>query len=231
LELISVCVPIHNRTYDLKRTLPHLIMAANSSPPIEIVILDYNSPDDLQDYVCDIIYSGRLSSDNTITYRKYTGRDHYHMAHARNLSVMAASGETIVISSADIYPIMGFFRVIRTAIASNRYNFYYVRNYRGVIACKRSDFIMAGGYDERFEFYSPEDQDLHLRFLRRGMKGGAIADDMIRVIKTPDDDKIKNYRLQISKREMAKQMSIVLEQNIAYNVMVANEGIPWGQWT
>jgi hypothetical protein len=228
--VISVCIPVHNRTYDLKRTLPHLIVAANAGPPVEIVILDYNSPDDLTDYVCGVIYSDKLSSDNTITYRRYTGRDHYHMAHARNLSVMAASSEYIVIMSADICPKIGFFDAIRSEITAHNYTWMYDRVYKGVIACKRQEFIDAGGYDERFEFYSPEDHDLNLRLKRRGSKWGYLPYGMINVIKTPGEEKKKNYRLPIGLYEMNKRMRVILEENIANSCTVANEGSSWGQW-
>ena len=42
-----------NRTYDLKKTLPLTIQAADASPPVEIVVLNYNSKDDLEDYIMD----------------------------------------------------------------------------------------------------------------------------------------------------------------------------------
>ena len=46
--LISLCLPCHNRTHDLKRVMPYLLGAANFSPPVEIVVIDYNSQDDLR---------------------------------------------------------------------------------------------------------------------------------------------------------------------------------------
>ena len=228
MQSISVCIPVHNRTYDLRRTLPRLIMAANSEPPVEIVILDYNSPDDLQCYIYDTAKSGHLSNDNELVCRRYTGRDYYHMAHARNLSVMAASGEIVVIMSADIYPAVGFFSVVRAGFAGH--NWQYDRDYKGVIACRRDDFITIGGYDERFEFYGPEDRDLHRRMLAYNGDGGVFPSGLVKVIRTPDSVKVKNYRLSIGKREMAKRMSIVFKENITYNVMVANNGRKWGQW-
>lgn len=230
MPLISVCIPVHNRTYDLKHTLPHLIAAANASPPIEIVILDYNSPDDLRDYICAIIDAGELSLFNALTYRQYSGCDYYRMAHARNLSVMAASGEYIVISSADIYPVVGFLDVIRHEMATHKYTWMFEPRYKGVIACKRDEFIAAGGYDERFEFYSPEDRDLDLRLRRRGSSFAAMPPGLVNVIPTPDSEKVKNYRLPIGKYEMHRRMRVILERNIMDGVLVANEGTPWGQW-
>ena len=49
--IISYCIPVHNRTYDLRETLPGIIRAASKSPPVEVVILDYNSQDNLAAYV------------------------------------------------------------------------------------------------------------------------------------------------------------------------------------
>ena len=51
MDKISFCIPCMGRAHDLKKTMPHLIKAAIKSPPVEIVILDYNSKDDLEKYI------------------------------------------------------------------------------------------------------------------------------------------------------------------------------------
>ena len=104
-----------NRTYDLKKTLPLTIQAANASPPVEIVVLNYNSQDDL-DYYMD--FAGvLLEGDNFLTYKEYTGRDTYHMAHAQNLAMLAGSGEYLVNTAADVVLTIDFFSTIRELLS------------------------------------------------------------------------------------------------------------------
>ena len=119
--LISLCIPCRNRTYDLKRTMPYLLEAAKNSPPIEIVVIDYNSKDDLFQYMQSVFRMPK-GDETSIIYRKYIGRDYYHMAHARNLSVLASSGEYFVIISADIWLESEFLNLARKIIEENNYN-------------------------------------------------------------------------------------------------------------
>lgn len=218
--LISICAPCHNRTYDLKKSLPTWIAAANASPPVEIIVLDYNSPDDLQDYI----------KDKEVLCPKYTGRDYYHMAHARNLSILETKGKYFIQLGVDNQISLDFIPVIRDLIS--RYDLAYITVHKneGVVVLPKSEFIKAGGYDERFEFYSPEDKDLYHRLIRRGFSPLILGGNFTSVIHTPDEEKIKNYRLPLSKRDMAKAMSQIYHENMKNNVMVANEGKEWGKW-
>ena len=227
---ISFCIPVHNRTHDLKRTLPHLLAAANACPPVEIMVLDYNSPDDLGQYIQDVLQANRLEPGVVLAYARYTGRNYYHMAHARNLSVLASSGEYIVILSADIYPAIGFIEAVRRLIAERGYVWMYDERYKGVIVCQRQEFIAVGGYDERFEFYGPEDRDLDMRLRRRGDNFGLLPAGLVNVIRTPDSEKAKNYRLPLSKDEMSALMHPIFEENNAGGVTIANLGQGWGRW-
>lgn len=224
---ISVCIPCMNRAYDLKVALPYIIEAANASPPIEIMILDYNSRDDLSEYIEQVREERLLSIDNTLRYAKYAGRDYYHMAHAWNLVVKSSTGEYICIMGTDIMPHEGYFVAARRLIADGCI-WMRGRLLKGVLICQREEFITAGGYDERFEFYGPEDRELDERLTRRGEKFGLLP-NLLRVIPTSKADKIANYRIA-SRFEMKKRMRRIYEENQRNEVLVANKGIEWGQW-
>jgi len=223
--LISFCIPIHNRLSDLQEVLPSVIKSAKRSLPVELVILDYNSTDGLEEYVKTIDY------DNII-YKKFTGRDYFHMAHAKNLAALAANGEYIVTSNADIFVNEEFFEFIRTIIENTGIPLLRTPNlnsYAGIVVIKKSEFIAAGGIDERFEFYSPDDKDFILRLERRGIKYTIYPLNHLSMVTTPNNKKVKNYRLKISKRAMAKLMVPIYEENIKNNVLVANPK-GWGKW-
>jgi len=222
--IISVCIPCMNRTYDLKETMPYIIKAANYSPPVEIVVLDYNSQDDLAEYIKSVRKVTELS------YFKYIGRDYYHMAHARNLTILSSKGEWIVNFSTDLIPCEQYFETIRKIIQQDNYLWLRHNNqFIGVIAIKRDEFIDAGGYDERFEFYGKEDKDLIARLERRGSKFTFITSNL-KIILTPNTEKTKNYRLKLSRWRMGKISKSIYEDNISNNVLVANLGKEWGQW-
>lgn len=197
-SVISYCIACHGRTHDLKLVLPSVIAAARVSSPIEIVVLDYNSPDDLEEYIKSI-----TETEKNIKYFKYTGKDYYHMAHAKNLSILSATGEYVVTSCADISLHNDFFKIIRNIIKDP--SVLWVRSnlkmaYPGVVAFKKEEFIKAGGFDERFEFYGPEDKDLIDRFKRRGLKRAKYPYTLLGHIITQKKDKFKNYRIKSSHR-------------------------------
>lgn len=229
MMLLSLCIPCHNRTHDLKVTMPYLIEAANASPPVEIVIVDYNSQDDLRDYFFSVYDTAELAEGNYLTYKRYAARDHYHMAHARNISALAASGEYIFGMGADIYFTDEFIPVVRDLIANG---FVFMKGHlkSGMIVCRKDEFVKAGGFDEQFEFYGPEDKDFAERMKRRGYLPGLLPEDMIEVIPTNNKDKARHYRLNISKWDMKDLMRPIYEDNIRKGIRVANRG-GWGSWT
>lgn len=228
--LISICAPCHNRTYDLKKALPTWIEAANASPPVEIVVLDYNSPDDLQEYIETM--KDKLTEGNLLKCPKYTERNYYHMAHARNLSVLATSGKYFIQTSTDNLMSLDFITEIRQVLMIDPdIGWITIRNNEGVIVMNKQNFIDAGGYDERFEFYGPEDKDLNLRLVRRGLSVWTLPLCYLHAIKTPNEEKVKGYRLPITKKEMSKLMIPIYYENIDNNVLIANEGKEWGKWT
>jgi len=229
--LISLCIPCHNRTYDLKQTLPLTIEAARHSLYTETVVLDYASPDDLDEYIHAVRTSlfGRFN-DPPLVYRKYTGRDYYHMAHARNLSVLASHGDYALISSADIIITPAYLDAIRAQIANGCVWVHPSDTFVGCVCIHRDEFEAAGGFDERFSLYGKEDKDLHARLVRRGAKHAAIPDVDLELIYTPWEKKLENYPGGSGRYAMHKRSKRLFAENCEKGVLVANEGQEWGSW-
>lgn len=225
--LISLCTPVMNRTDDLKQTMALRIAAAVKSLPVEFVILNYNSCDDLREYVLTEVKPMCHEAGILLTYREYKGRDHYHQAHAYNLSLLASMGEYICIMGADTYPKQGYFETIRE-LAADGIEWMEDKRYKGAICCSRFNFIAVGGYDERFEFYGPEDRDLAVRLARYGSKKATIT-NMIGNNFTPDAVKVANYRIKVTKHEMSKMMRPIFDENVKNDVVRVNPD-GWAKW-
>jgi glycosyltransferase involved in cell wall biosynthesis len=221
--LISLCIPCHNRAEDLKETLPTAILAAKNSEPVEILVLDYNSPDDLETYLTNL-------NDPHVNYLKYTGYPYYRMAHARNLSILSASGVYIIVSSCDILIQPEYFRVIRNLIETEQPVWMEPTRYNGVVVCQKDEFIRAGGFDERFTYYGQEDRDLADRLHRRGGKFIQCDGKLLGIIPTPNTKKLQNYDRPLSKRKSLDLMRPIYDENTQNGSLVANEGIAWGKW-
>lgn len=229
--LISVCTPVMNRTDDLRQTMPHRIEAAVKSLPIEYVILSYNSQDDLHDYILGEVAPLMQENGILLTFREFKGRRHYHQAHAYNLSVKASMGKYIIVLQADTYPVGDYYRVIRCAIQDGYEWMEPKEENKSVVCCKRELFYGVGGFDERFEFYGPEDRDLSARLNRSGAAKFTLADDLLVNIPTPNPVKVANYRIKRNKTTFSRMMRSFYEENNAAGVVRANKGKEWGKWS
>jgi hypothetical protein len=101
--------------------------------------------------------------------------------------------------------------------------------YQGTLVCAKDELIAAGGYDERMEFYGPEDKELEARLRRRGTPSSEYDSRVLSVIPTPDVKKTSGYRIAISKRAMHLDGKRILEQNAQLAALTVNEAQPWGQ--
>jgi len=229
--LISICIPCKNRTYDLKKIMPHIIKSANASPPVEISILNYNSQDDLDDYIKTVRRTEYLAEGNILSYAKYTARPYYHLTHAQNLSSLFSKGEFIVSFLTDIIPAPDFFKFVRNSLEADKdIVWMQCSHLKGVIVCRKEEFIACGGYDERIEFYGPGDKDIDVRLHRRGAKLKKMPNRLLDSIYTSKEEKFKNYRPGVTRRQMRKLMRVFYEENQANNTLVANKGKEWGKW-
>lgn len=234
--MISLCIPVMNRTYDLKQTLPKTILAANASPPVEIVVCNYDSKDDLDDYMSDVVALTQLAEGNLMTYIKSPHHVYFSISHSRNIAARASRGDYILILDADIIPRLDFVCAIRKLIEQENPTWMVEGNRMGRMpVVKREEFMMMGGYDERFIVCGPEDKEICTRLQRRGGKFVQFPASLVDEIPTPYREKFKNVdqrpylgQGQI-KREMSRAMRKFYEENNVNQVMVVNEGVEWGQ--
>lgn len=228
--LISLCIPIMNRLDDFKETIGSHVSEALASPPVEIVVLDYNSTDGLNDYMKGIMGRLMFTNESRITHKKYSGRDTYHAAHANNLAMLAGKGDWVVLVPADVFTMYGYVAALRNLIDIGYQWANTDKKRRSTIAINKDEFIYSGGYDERFECYGPDDVDLIERLERRGLKRGAINDNLLRDIFTSPEKKIANYRLKGSHVELGQALMPFLYDNRSRGQLVGNKGRIWGQW-
>jgi len=225
--LISLCTPCHGRAADLAATMDARIETANASPPVEIVILDYASPDDVYS-VWEANLNKPLEGGNTLVYRRYDGRSYYHMAHAWNLAVKASSGAYVAIMGADANPRRRYVSEARKLIAAGC-EWMRGEYYKGIVIVKRDLFYAVRGYDERMEWYGREDKDLEMRLERTGAKFGLMPRRLAGTLRTPDSEKLRHYRLPLSKREMAARNKAIWMDNERRGVIAVNPD-GWGRW-
>jgi N-terminal domain of galactosyltransferase len=222
---ISYMIPCKERLYNLVKTLPSVLGAAACSPPVEVIVCDYNSRDATSSYV------GGLDSPQLKLIR-YTGRDYFHMAHARNFMARCSSGEWLLQGSTDVAFGDSFFVKLRAAIETQTGDYYMFgwKSWPGYTVVRRQDFFDAGGFDERLEFYGSEDRDLIERLWRRGLGARILPwrEFEMTVIANTKDEKAAHYRPGLSQNAMVRHNIGIYRENVRRGVLVANEGVAWG---
>lgn len=241
--IISLCIPVMNRADDLKQTLPHTIKAAKASPPVEIVVLNYDSKDDLDEYIKTVDYP--------ITYVKSPNHKFFSISHSRNCAVKASHGDYTVVQDADIFLHEDTVKTWRKLIEKHNPTWLieegrfvdHVHVGGRLPVIKREEFMSMGGYDERFNLCGPEDKDLCMRLHRRGGKFVTYSRHLTDEIHTRQERKVSNldsaefkakipptepHKIQMLKYSMQLAMRKYYLENNEKGMLVANEGKEWG---
>lgn len=219
--LVSYTLPCHKREADLMTVLPSVIKAANAAPPVEIVIVDYGCDPPLPPLIWPLM---RDLAEGVTIKTKRVERDHFHMAHARNVGIKTATGDIVVAFLADQFIGPSFFADVRKALRPGIF-----LKWIETFACWRQDLLNVGGFDERFRYYGPEGKELSDRLQRNGIFVERFpASCGVDQIKTPDAKKLQHYGVSLTKAQMHQQGMAIWRENQAASVRVANQG-EWGQ--
>jgi hypothetical protein len=191
------------RTQHLEQTLPANL---HDNPKAKIVLVNYNSPDHLDDFIKKN-HSKDIDSGRLFIYR-FCEPGPFRMAHAKNLAhrlALEEGGETIVNMDADNLAATGFdeyvIKELTDADGNLSCNFLWAhmkkgemrRGISGRIAVTKHAFMDVGGYDEVYREYGPDDKDMNLRLRRLGFEAREIDRRFLDAVPHNDKMRFKEY--------------------------------------
>lgn len=244
-NLYSFCTTCMGRTHHLKQTLPENIsrVQAHFPHPAEFVLLDYNSPDDMAEWVH--AHLQQELETGLVKYYKTPYPQYFHMAHAKNLSHRLSTGNVLINLDADSYLsilyLQALARLKPNEILLGSPPLWSNDLYKGMtgrIALYRQPFYWLRGYDEYLNTsYGYDDLDLGRRGLGAGLRHiGFCLSMMGQLIPHDDLERMRHYaetttdaeeakRLKYNRQEEAGRRSFDNMQNRRWR---ANFGHSWG---
>jgi hypothetical protein len=179
-KMIAFVTTCKNRTQHLRKTLPKNLSDNASFENLKFIVLDYNSQDDLCDYL-RAEHAAAIESGRLVVY-SYREPGPFRMAHAKNMAHrlgMLEGADILVNLDADNFTGPGFADYVDNCFYSQRENIFISagvvkglgRKFRGTsgrIAVTDKSFLLVGGYDEKYETYAPDDKDFSERLKRLG---------------------------------------------------------------
>ena len=200
---ISFCITCMNRSGHIKKTLLKNILNNIDYPDVEFVLLDYNSKDDLEQWVKsnlnDYIKSGVLK------YFQTKEPKYFHVSKAKNMAHRFATGNIVCNLDADNYTGKDFAYLVNYVLNKMpksigscmefNYNEKFFDNFGigGRIFLFKKYFDLIGGYNESFEGWNYEDRDFVNRAKKVGLNNYSIPLHYLRTIKHDDKIRLENY--------------------------------------
>lgn len=205
---IAFCITCKGRAQHVKLTLSQNISDNSDYSEAKFIILDYSSPDDLLPYLFKNhqleIESGKLVVYSLLEDAPRT----FHMAKAKNIAHrlgMREGADILVNLDADNYTGEGFASHInaifnrhgddiflwadmRTFSEGNR-----PRGISGRIVITAEAFLKSGGYDEKYDTWSPDDKDFNARLRRLGYSAVEIDKKYLDVVRHNDKMRFREY--------------------------------------
>lgn len=171
---ISMCTSVSNRMRQFSQVFDRNIDLLNQHPNAEWVILNFNSRDNLDQFMMDQL---KRAECRQIVYVRETSGDMFHMSRVKNITHKIATGQILVNLDADNY--------INDAIDLVKESFRpggvdALHNWSGTqfdgtfgrLFIRREVFLKYGGYDESFFPMGYQDTDFIIRMLADSAKVG-----------------------------------------------------------
>jgi hypothetical protein len=200
---IALCTTCKGRAQHLKQTLPQNLADNADCANAVFVILDYGSDDDLLPYLREHHAADIASGRVVVCSFNHTGP--FRMAHAKNMAHrlgVLQGADVLVNVDADNFTGPGFASYLLEKFTelgpdafmwANMIRGVLPRGISGRIAVTAHAFLNAGGYDERFETWSPDDKDFNERLRRLGYVAHEIDVRFLDGVRHNDKIRFKDY--------------------------------------
>lgn len=190
---VSLCTTCMGRLPHLRATLLQNLRdnppATDGGPETEFVVVNYSSPDDLDEWIKTNPETRAAIESGRLIYARYDDADHFEHAHAKNMAHRLATGDILCNVDADNFTGPHFSHIVAARMADNpegtfMHAHFGIMNQRtleergafGRIALSRRNFMHIGGYDETLGGWGGEDGNLLVRALALGLTPLAIED-------------------------------------------------------
>ncbi|MDN5285996.1 MAG: hypothetical protein JWR38_2270 [Mucilaginibacter sp.] len=182
---VSLCTVCKNRANHYKQTILRNIQDNKDDATVEFILLDYNSNDDLEQWVKDNL--SQYIESGLFTYYKTFEPQYFQRSHSRNMAFRLASGNLVCNVDADNFTGPSFSAYLTKAFsgegnlfmcAGGQFDKISYSDIGGRICMRPKDFWEIGGYDEDMVNYGFEDFDLVNRLVLAGVEKKLITDDV-----------------------------------------------------
>ncbi len=227
---LSYCTTCKGRLHQLQETLP-VNLVANRAYDVEFIVLNYNSPDTLDEWMRTEmkreVESGRL------IYARTTEPEFFHHAHAKNLAHRLATGDIVCNLDADNFATAEFTEHLLDLFSEheNTVTRGTVTGYGGRVALPRFWFNRLGGYDEALvASWGYEDNDLYSRGKDMGLKTCDLPERFAKVLSHPDSERMVHMRDKaLNKSDSDAANRKLSHENREAGRTVANEQTGWAK--
>jgi glycosyltransferase involved in cell wall biosynthesis len=223
MNKISICTTCMGRAAHIKKTLLRNIKE-NPGEDIEFILLDYNSPDDLTEYIRDHcvehIQTGKLKY-----YKTYEPK-YFNLSHAKNLVCKLAGAEIICMVDADNYAGKGYADRVKEIFAANGMNTIITtlrrdhipyRDQGGKLCFAKNLFYRVNGFDESLSGYGMDDVDLVNRMERAGGTRMFIEErKFLRYIDHTNLERIRHHHLMNNIKDIFVQTKSTWDYPVLY---------------
>jgi hypothetical protein len=207
---IIFCSTCKGRVQHIEKTLPQNIADNADYLNVKFVLVDYSSPDHLNEYL-QREHHEELQSGKLVVY-SFPNAGPFNMAHAKNMAHrlgVVEGGDILVNLDADNYTGKGFASYIaeqfrgETGLREDLFLWAHMvkdgpnklpRGINGRIAVTKRAFINSGGYDEKYTTWAPDDKDFHLRLRRMGYVSKEIDPYFLNAVLHNDKMRFKEYK-------------------------------------